>query len=281
MDKKILFLLIIFGLVLCLFYIIPIDKYTDKYNDDKYNSKENEKPMIKKLNYDENERNYITIYFQDSNKTIIYVHGGGFIGGSVSNKKSKEIITYFLNKGYNVVAVEYRTCHEASFKDVIKDINKGVIFSTNKLNKIKKQDEVIYVGYSAGATAGALILRGDNNLTFNGIDKYILLSGIYNPNNLGNPCNKTLNICGKEMLRFFKYDDKKQPQHINVLLMEGCEDAFDNLPKTDKSHLEFFKDILNKGEGNNITSIWVDGGHDAPLKELLNENNEIINFLNK
>jgi len=232
--------------------------------------------------YGSDGRNFVDFYYLESDRTAIVVHGGGFIGGSARGKNAEKIIEYFLSKGYNVASVEYRTCKETDFSHVLKDIYEGISYTVSRVNALKHQAQFVYVGYSAGSTAAALLLMGDVNYTIDDTVKYyILLSGVYNPDNaFSPPASKTLECCREGMLDYFNYI--KQPaEDIHVLLVKGTEDRYDLHPMGEESNLEFFKNLLLSAGVSDVKTMWIEGGHGVTLVIFTNDyEEEITEFLN-
>lgn len=79
-------------------------------------------------------------------RIILYIHGGGFVVGSVKTRRA--FTTYVANKlGYNVLAVEYRLAPEAPFPAAPKDcfyVYKALLDSFASKN-------IVILGESAGA----------------------------------------------------------------------------------------------------------------------------------
>ncbi|MCG1035533.1 carboxylesterase family protein [Polaribacter sargassicola] len=99
---------------------------------------------------------------------LIYVHGGGFSGGSRSDKISKDFAIEMAAHGYAVASISYRltmkgigfgcTTNAAlkiqAFNDVSKDISYAVQYFLKRNRKFKiDTDKIILVGSSAGAEA--------------------------------------------------------------------------------------------------------------------------------
>ena len=194
-----------------------------------------------------------------SDKTAIFVHGGAFLTGSARGKNFREYVKpYFLDKGYNVVSVEYRKCTETDIGNVLNDIYTGINLAIRKISKLKKQNQIVYIGMSAGSTAGAILLAGNNDFKIdNEIKYFILLSGVYNPTQ--QTVSRREATC-KNIISYMNYSKKLSPD-VHVFLIEGVYDSFDLYPQTDKSHLEYFKNILISNGVKDVKALWIEGGH--------------------
>ena len=71
----------------------------------------------------------------------------------------KVLSDFFLEEGYIVAAIKYRVCPDVTWPTPVEDIAQGINAIFNLLNEKKfNVNETIYVGFSAGSIAGALIL---------------------------------------------------------------------------------------------------------------------------
>ncbi|QXP69308.1 carboxylesterase family protein [Polaribacter sp. R2A056_3_33] len=99
---------------------------------------------------------------------LVYVHGGGFSGGSRNDKKSRDFAEEMVQYGYSVASISYRLTMKgkgfgcatnsslkiAAFNEVSKDISYAVKYLIAHKNKFKIDiDNIILVGSSAGAEA--------------------------------------------------------------------------------------------------------------------------------
>ena len=240
-----------------------IPQTTDGLNLQPFQSphKEKKSPSIvrKTFYYGNSEENFVDIYYIGADRTAIFVHGGAFITGSARSKKFRDYIRpYFLGRGYNVASVEYRKCTETDFKNVISDIYTGIKLALKKISALKNQTQIVYVGISAGSTAGAILLAGKNDFKIDKQIKYfILLSGVYNP--IQKTVLKRAPLC-EGLLGYMNYS-KNVSRDIHVFLIEGTEDSWDLYPQTNKSHLEYFKNILKAKGVKDVKTLWIEGGH--------------------
>ncbi|MCC5931429.1 MAG: SUMF1/EgtB/PvdO family nonheme iron enzyme [Cyclobacteriaceae bacterium] len=95
---------------------------------------------------------------------VVYVHGGGFIGGSplidVENKKDPFSSSFraLLNEGFAVASVGYRLAREAGWPAPIADILSAMRFlHLHGENWDVKSDQFGLIGHSAGARIVALL----------------------------------------------------------------------------------------------------------------------------
>jgi acetyl esterase/lipase len=72
------------------------------------------------------------IYFPNTGKApwpaLLYIHGGGWVGGDKFNVHATEDISAFRNAGYFVAAMEYRLAPQYPFPDMIVDAKCAVRF---------------------------------------------------------------------------------------------------------------------------------------------------------
>ncbi len=92
---------------------------------------------------------------------IIYVHGGGFTGGSKAGDKSSDICDYFAKKGYVAASIDYRlgienpltekTRYEVIYR-AVQDVKAAVRYARANAASLKIDESQIFIGgYSAGA----------------------------------------------------------------------------------------------------------------------------------
>ena len=90
---------------------------------------------------------------------IIYVHGGGFVGGSALTKNSMDVVEFFRKRGFAAASVEYRVCPKVNLTELLGDISKGIKIVLEYFNKNDiKINKAVYIGSSAGAIAGTLLI---------------------------------------------------------------------------------------------------------------------------
>lgn len=111
---------------------------------------------------------------------IIYVHGGGFSGGSKNDKHVEEFCISMAKKGFNIASISYRLtmknygfgCNTKSnlkiqaFNNASQDVSYATKFILKNKNKLKiNTTKIILMGSSAGAEAVLnLVYVYDNNI---------------------------------------------------------------------------------------------------------------------
>ena len=110
-------------------------------------------------------------YAQNSDKVIIYFHGGGFVEGDKYDTHVVQIAESFANKGYTFVNVDYSLYPNTKFPQYLIEAAKAVKFACDHLN--------VKHPYISGTSAGAYIAM---MLCFN--PKYLRDEGI-DPNDIG------------------------------------------------------------------------------------------------
>ncbi len=112
---------------------------------------------------------------------IIYVHGGGFTGGSKAGDKSSDICYYFAKKGYVALSIDYRlgienpltekTRYEAIYR-AVQDLKAAVRYARANAAPLKIDESQIFIGgYSAGAITGVHAAYWDESEIPSIIDK--------------------------------------------------------------------------------------------------------------
>jgi LmbE family N-acetylglucosaminyl deacetylase len=214
------------------------------------------------------------------------VHGGGFVGGNARGTFPQAASRYFLDRGFLVASVEYRLCDGRTVKWPVplEDISAGVKYTLNFLKKKGlKVNKVVYIGSSAGAVAGGILLfappegLGLGNL----VDYFISCSGVYNPDSVSRLGSKTNSKCCSEEHRILPFKEGMRiTAKTRVLLSEGKKDAFDLHPFTKDSHLEFMYRLL-KSNGIPVKKVWWDGGHGCEKLLFKDEDPRWLNLLDE
>lgn len=106
---------------------------------------------------------YVPVRFYQSNhkkdKAIVYIHGGGFVSGSV---ESKDAQCKYLAQQSNatVVSIEYRLAPETMFPGALEDCLGVIDYLSNAYEKI------IVGGDSAGGNLAALCMAKDTRISY-------------------------------------------------------------------------------------------------------------------
>ncbi|MFZ4670799.1 MAG: alpha/beta hydrolase [Flavobacterium sp.] len=110
----------------------------------------------------------LDIYYPENKKdfaTIIWFHGGGLTKGK------KQIPKALMDKGYAIVAVEYRLSPNVSAPAYIEDAAAAVSWVFNNIEKYGGNKKLIFIsGHSAGAYLGTIIVMDKSYLAKYSID---------------------------------------------------------------------------------------------------------------
>lgn len=108
--------------------------------------------------------------------TLFYIHGGGYCWGDKAD--SQPWISFFVDKGFNVVSINYRYGsykEGVNFKDQMKDVFAALNFTAeNKLEYKITTDKMFILGDSAGGHMAMMvdvIYKSKEAQEFFGIDK--------------------------------------------------------------------------------------------------------------
>lgn len=114
----------------------------------------------------------LDIYLPDEGEgpfpTIVYAHGGAFIGG---NKRDMQLIYVIdgIRRGYAVVSVEYRMVPEIKFPDIVFDFKAALRFlRANAAKYFLDGDRFYSGGDSAGAYLAVFSAATQDNPAFEG-----------------------------------------------------------------------------------------------------------------
>lgn len=92
---------------------------------------------------------------------LVYIHGGGWIGGD--KKRSKKDVQPFLDKGVSYAAVNYRLTGQASLPAPVHDAARAIQFIRSKAAEWNiNKDRIALTGGSAGACTSMWLLTHDD-----------------------------------------------------------------------------------------------------------------------
>jgi acetyl esterase len=111
-------------------------------------------PDLANVVYGTHERNVFDIWFADKTKItplVVYIHGGGFMGGSKENLKA-ETLNKFLEEGISVASINYRFIKHAPLPAAHYDARRALQFIRSKATEWKiDKNRIGAFGGSAGA----------------------------------------------------------------------------------------------------------------------------------
>ena len=102
----------------------------------------------------------------ESEKTILYIHGGGLENG---DKSFGDMLKEFCSSGYSVISVEYRMYPAAKFPDFLEDCALGIKFSVDNADKFGYGKKMVVVGCSAGAYIALMLYFDEKYLGKHGL----------------------------------------------------------------------------------------------------------------
>ncbi len=215
---------------------------------------------------------------------VILVHGGGFIGGSADGKNMQTLEQFFKGEGYTVESLSYELCPSVKWPTPVDDIAKGVNDTIAKYqNQGIKIHNITYVGFSAGSTAGALLLYSDKYPNIPDITRFIGFSGVYSPIATSHVADDSISECNINVSQDLVYSSVAKT-HTKALLIEGQADAYDKYPETPQSSAEYLSGILTKdGVYNQV--YWATEpngkcGHGCAIQQVGAGDQQIIDIIN-
>ncbi len=107
----------------------------------------------------EHKRQVLDLYLPDKEEfeTYIYIHGGGFDGGSKDEDGYVKMGEYIANQGYAAVVISYRLYPEAKYPEFIEDSAAAVAWTFKHINEYGKCNGIHVCGSSAGGYASMLL----------------------------------------------------------------------------------------------------------------------------
>lgn len=117
--------------------------------------------------YGEKPAQKLDIIVGESDKTVVYIHGGGLTGGD--KKTDFPLIKELSKKGYSIVSVGYTLYPEAKFPDFINDCALALRFIVDNAEKYGYGDKISIVGGSAGAYITLMLFFDERYLSAVGL----------------------------------------------------------------------------------------------------------------
>ena len=121
-------------------------------------------PTHADLSYGPHKMNVLDFYQAEGDgprPLLVYIHGGGWIGGD--KKRSESSFRPFLEKGISYAAVNYRLTGEASLPAPVHDAARAIQFIRSKAAEWNiNPDRIALTGGSAGACTSMWILLHDD-----------------------------------------------------------------------------------------------------------------------
>jgi len=121
-------------------------------------------------------RNSLDVYQPSEGKdrpVVFWIHGGGWTKGSKDQLQNKPKV--FTEKGFVLVAANYRFVPEVTVKEMTGDIAKAIRWTHEHAKEFGGDPNSIYVmGHSAGAHLAALVCTDDRYLKAEGLSLAII-----------------------------------------------------------------------------------------------------------
>ncbi|MGL4382433.1 MAG: alpha/beta hydrolase, partial [Bacilli bacterium] len=137
---------------------------------DNYNEIEGNVIRTKDLSYGQSEIEKFDVYQPKDDKlsngkpTLIWVHGGGFVGGD------KDMLKYYAttlaNEGYTIMALNYELAPEKQYPTPIKQLTSFIEYLKEDQTYQVDLDNIVLVGDSAGAQIVSQFAITQTNLDY-------------------------------------------------------------------------------------------------------------------
>lgn len=208
--------------------------------------------VVKNLSYHDSANSLLDIYYPkdalDSMPVILWIHGGGYVGGSKDSRQ--DYAMSLANAGYVVANINYSLAPESLYPGPVAQANEALAYLTLHASEYGGDIEQVFVG---GDSAGAQIASQVAALVSNAelatsmaiepaisntqLQGAVLLGGIYNMNTLGASAFPNIDLFltaytgVKPFESFSKIDELSTVQHINsefppVFITVGDADPF-------------------------------------------------------
>jgi arylformamidase len=123
-----------------------------------------------------NERQTLDVYAPaegQNHPIVVWIHGGGWRAGDKRNMHEKP--RAFVEKGYVLVACNYRFVPQITLKEMTADVAKAIRWTHDHAQEFGgKSDSIFVMGHSAGAHLAALVCTDDRYLKAEGLPLSIL-----------------------------------------------------------------------------------------------------------
>jgi len=133
--------------------------------------------------YGSSPREMVDIYpaAHSGGPVLVYYHGGYWRGSS--KEDNCNFVPTFVERGANVVVVEYDLCPKVTVTDIVRQARASIAWVYRNIERYNGNREKLFIsGHSAGAHLGAMILAHDwerEGLPRDLIKGAVLTSGVY------------------------------------------------------------------------------------------------------
>ncbi len=185
------------------------------------------------------------------NPLIVWVHGGGFIGGD--KRDLSNYCKILASKGYTVAAANYTLAPEAKYPVPVRQINTAVGFLINNADKFNIDSSyVVLAGDSGGAHISAQLAAAFTNTT------YAAMLGV-TPTVDPKKLKAILLYCGPYNTRLVKYDGAFGGFLKTVLWAYGGKKDFRDSP-------DFKSFTVTDYVTENYPKTFISAGNQDPLR---------------
>ena len=215
---------------------------------------------------------------------IIYVHGGGFVGGSALAKNSMGVVEFFRKRGFAAASVEYRVCPKVNLTELLGDISKGTKIVLEFFNKNDiKINKAVYIGSSAGAIAGALLIYAPPLPSLDisqYIDGFIGFSGGYCASYVSTNSSEKTRIYGVSIEYMMPFDKTsfKARERVPALLINGIYDKLLDKYAGKTNHHAICMEKWLKEHNISVKVLLLPTGH-GTIGYLLKEDNKTVDMV--
>lgn len=221
-----------------------------------------------KIAYGHHRRQYFWLlqplkHQQQTNKVIIWFHGGGWRHGRAEMFKANGQV--LVNEGHTVILCSYRLAPRFNYFDMREDLNLLLPTVLQHIDYQQDKHKIIVGGMSAGATLAALLLYDRTTLTRLRLQQNIFSGGLFfgAPLELnGMPNNFILRAyAGRKDSNQFTLANPinylTEKEEIPLLIVQGTKDGLVN-----HHQVQSFLHQLQKVQTSNIEILWLqDGTH--------------------
>ncbi len=184
---------------------------------------------------------YQTVHNPDTAPTFILIHGGGYIWGDKTgdgqNGDDSGVIAYIqkvLDRGYNVIAMNYTFAPEYNYPIPLKQVSAAVSFLKQNVEKYDlNMNNVVIAGQSAGAQLAGQFVNIQTNsdyademeiqpvLSASDIKAVVFNSGLYDPSRFDETdsvvSDYRFNIMGRAYFNVNTFEGNKDVEQSNVI----------------------------------------------------------------
>lgn len=122
---------------------------------------------LRDVKYGSHERNVLDFWFAKNTNAaaplIVFIHGGGFVGGDKSKKLSPAALREALNGGAAFMSINYRFREHAPVQDILRDAARAIQFVRAKAGRFHIDPKrIASFGSSAGAGTSLWLAAHDD-----------------------------------------------------------------------------------------------------------------------